>query len=179
VESHHQGERVCRGRHHGQLQVQVQGDRGTTAGSPRNFVQAYLSELTLQQVKDLRKEVQAALDDLMDTNRLMSVYFRDGPHNDIDGCFRRNLDVPKNHYFTAKGPYRYKPTDENRVLHQRLAIHNRHFIPIGFYYAKWLEKLSFYLNTRGGDDGQVIVVQPLFRSVKVLTEGKGQRYSRF
>ncbi len=29
----------------------VQGDRGTSAGSPRNFVQAYLGELTLRQVK--------------------------------------------------------------------------------------------------------------------------------
>ncbi len=59
----------------------VQGDRGTTAGSPRNFVQAYLSELTLQQVKDLHKDVQAALGDVMDTNRLMSVYSMSGPAN--------------------------------------------------------------------------------------------------
>jgi hypothetical protein len=53
--------------------------------------------------------------------------------------------------FTAKGPY--KPTDENRGLHQRLAIHNRHFIPIGFYDVKWLEKLRFHLDNRGDDDG--------------------------
>jgi hypothetical protein len=50
----------------------------------------------------------------------------------------------------AKGPY--KPTDENRVLHQRLAIHNRHFIPIGFYYSKWLEKLRFHLDSRGEEE---------------------------
>jgi hypothetical protein len=29
-----------------------------------------------------------------------------------------------------------------------LAIHNRHFIPIGFYYSKWLEKLRFHLDGR-------------------------------
>ncbi len=52
----------------------VQGDRGTTAGSPRNFVQTYLGGHTWQQVKDLHNEVQAALGDVMDTNRLMSAY---------------------------------------------------------------------------------------------------------
>ncbi len=33
-------------------------------------------------------------------------------------------------------------------IQQRLAIHNRDFIPIGFYYAKWLEKLRFHLDNR-------------------------------
>jgi hypothetical protein len=130
----------------------VQGDRGTTAGSPRNFVQTYLSGLILQQVKDLNRDVQAAMDDVSDTNRLMNVYFAEGIVNVvIEWSFLRNLDYPKNPHFTAKGPY--KPTDENRVLHQRLAIHNRHFIPIGFYYTKWLKKLRFHLNARGDDDG--------------------------
>jgi hypothetical protein len=48
--------------------------------------------------------------------------------------------------FSPKGPYR--STDDNRALQHRLAIHNRHFIPIGFYYSKWLEKLRFHLDNR-------------------------------
>jgi hypothetical protein len=67
----------------------VQGDRGTSAGSPRNFVQAYLSEPTLQQVKDLHKEVHAALDDVMDTNRLMKAYSSEESEV-IGGCFHWN-----------------------------------------------------------------------------------------
>ncbi len=39
----------------------VQGERGTTAGSPRTFVQAILSELTLQQVRDLQNEVHVVV----------------------------------------------------------------------------------------------------------------------
>jgi len=35
--------------------------------------------------------------------------------------------------------------DLNVRLHERLLIFNQHSIPIGFYYAKWLEKLNFYI----------------------------------
>jgi hypothetical protein len=113
----------------------MQGDRGTILGSSKNFVQAYLSGLTVQQVRDIHNEVQAALGDVMDTNRLMSSYSILGPEkgpNSLEGCFlHASESFPKSPpVITAKGPY--KPTDENRVLHQRLAIHNRHFIPIGF-----------------------------------------------
>jgi hypothetical protein len=48
---------------------------------------------------------------------------------------------------TPKGPY--KSSDDNQALHQRLVIYNRHCIPIGFYYSKWLEKLRFHLDSRG------------------------------
>jgi hypothetical protein len=35
--------------------------------------------------------------------------------------------------------------DLNVRLHERLLVFNQHSIPIGFYYAKWLEKLNFYI----------------------------------
>jgi hypothetical protein len=47
---------------------------------------------------------------------------------------------------SPKGSYR--SNDDNRALQQCLAIHNRHFIPIGFYYSKWLEKSHFHLDNR-------------------------------
>jgi hypothetical protein len=129
----------------------AQGDRGTTSSSSRNPVQAYLSGLTVQQVRELHGDVQAALGDVMDTNRLMSLYSITGPEDasdSLEGCFfHASKNLPKaSPLFSPKGPY--KSTDDNRALQQRLAIHNRHFIPIGFYYSKWLEKLRFHLNNR-------------------------------
>ncbi len=34
----------------------------------------------------------------------------------------------------------------------RLGCHSLHCIPIGFYYAKWIEKLHFYLERAGRED---------------------------
>ncbi len=128
----------------------VQGIRGTAAGSPRNYVQAYLSELTLQEVKVLLKEVHGALEDVMDTNKLIKTYSSEGnvnsSSNDVIGrCFNKKLvnDPTKVQAFTPKGPY--KPTDDNRGLHQRLAIHNRHFIPIGYIMSNVLKSCTFIL----------------------------------
>jgi hypothetical protein len=117
----------------------AQGDRGTTSSSSRNPVQAYLSGLTMQQVRELHSDVQAALGDVMDTNRLMSSYSIPGHENagdSLEGCFyQASKNLPSSSpLFSPKGPYR--STDDNRALQQRLAIHNRHFIPIGFYYSK-------------------------------------------
>jgi hypothetical protein len=129
----------------------AQGERDTTSGSSRNPVQAYLSGLTTQQVRELHGEVQAALGDVMDTNRLMSAYSIPGyenADNSLEGCFYlATKDLPSSSpLLSPKGPYR--STDDNRALHNRLGIHNRHFIPIGFYYSKWLEKLRFHLDNR-------------------------------
>jgi hypothetical protein len=129
----------------------VQGDRGTRASNSKNPVQAYLSGLTVQQVRELHGDVQAALGEVMDTNRMMSSYSIPGPDsglNSLEGCFfYATGNFPKSSpMISPKGPYR--TNDDNRALHQRLAIHNRHFIPIGFYYAKWLEKLRFHLDNR-------------------------------
>jgi hypothetical protein len=49
-------------------------DRGSTSSSSRNPVQAYLSGLTMRQVRELHGEVQAALNEVMDTNRMMNSY---------------------------------------------------------------------------------------------------------
>ncbi len=95
----------------------VQGERGTS----RNHVQAYLSELTVQQVRDLHRDVQAALDDFTDTNRQMSVYAcsRDKDGNNVGGCFHHTPGCT-GPVLATKGPY--KSTDDNRVLHQRLTV---------------------------------------------------------
>ncbi len=164
----------------------VQGDRGTMLGSSKNFVQAYLSGLAVQQVRNLHNDVQAALGDVMDTNRLMSTYsilgLENGP-NSLDGCFfRASEGFPKSSpIISAKGPY--KPTDENRALQQRLAIHNRHCIPIGFYYSKWLEKLRFHLDNRceegsgssSGSDSSVSSRRSQEAKAKDKTSSKLQR----
>jgi hypothetical protein len=81
----------------------------------------------------------------------MSLYSIPGPEdasNSLEGClFHASENLPKESpLFSPKGPY--KSTDDNRALQQRLAIHNRHHIPIGFYYFKWLEKLRFHLDNR-------------------------------
>ncbi len=129
----------------------AQGDRGTMSGSSKNPVHAYLSGLTVQQVRELHGEVQVALGEVMDTNRLMSSYSIPGLENapnSLEGCFFYATEgFPKpSLVISPKGPYR--STDDNRALQHRLGIHNRHFIPIGFYYSKWLEKLRFHLDSR-------------------------------
>ena len=105
----------------------------------------------MQQVRELHGEVQAALSEVIDTNRTMSSYTGPGPEsgiNSLKGCFFYTTEnFPKSSpMISPKGPY--KANDDNRALHQRLAIHNRHSIPIGFYYVKWLEKLRFHLDNR-------------------------------
>ncbi len=105
----------------------------------------------MQQVRELHSDVQAALGDVMDTNRLMSLYSipgHEGAEVSLEGCFyQATKSLPSSSpLFSPKGPYR--STDDNRSLHNRLVIHNRHFIPIGFYYSKWLEKLRFHLDNR-------------------------------
>jgi hypothetical protein len=87
----------------------------------------------------------------MDTNRLMSSYsipVHENADDSLEGCFyQASKNLPSSSpLFSPKGPYR--STDDNRALQHRLAIHNRHFIPIGFYYSKWLEKLRFHLDNR-------------------------------
>ncbi len=110
----------------------------------------------MQQVRELHGDVQTALGEVMDTNRLMSSYSIPGPENasnPLEGCFLHSTEgFPKaSPVISPKGPYR--STDDNRARQQRLGIHNRHFIPIGFYYSKWLEKLRFHLDSREEEQG--------------------------
>ncbi len=46
----------------------------------------------------------------------------------------------------------HKLNDMLQKLHMRLGCHNQHFILIGFYYAKWSEKLHFHLARAGRQD---------------------------
>jgi hypothetical protein len=46
----------------------------------------------------------------------------------------------------------HKLNDMLQKLHVRLGCHSQHFIPIGFYYAKWSDKLHFHLARAGRQD---------------------------
>ena len=46
----------------------------------------------------------------------------------------------------------HRQNDLLKKLHARLGCHNLHHIPIGFYYAKWCEKLLFHLARAGKQD---------------------------
>ncbi len=79
-----------------------------------------------------------------DTRRSMAVY-QDGL--DLQDRIRESC-------FTANGN-RLQPkashtqADLNVRLHEHLLCDNQHSIPMGFYYAKWLEKLNFYIGQIG------------------------------
>jgi hypothetical protein len=103
-----------------------------------NPVQAYLSTLPLSQIVGLQKEVDAALEQCEDSNRHMAVY-RGG--DDLARRIRAQcFDKDK----IAQRPH--KMSDSLHRLHERLGCHSQHSIPIGFYYAKWSEKLIFHLS---------------------------------
>jgi hypothetical protein len=102
-----------------------------------NPVQAYLDTLSLSQIVDLQKDVDAALEQCEDSSRHMAVY-RGG-----DDLARRI----RTQCFDNKTPRRpHKANDLLHRLYDRLGCHKQHSIPIGFYYAKWSEKLHFHLS---------------------------------
>ena len=102
-----------------------------------NPVQAYLDTLSFAQKTALKKDVEGALDLCEDSNRHMAVY---GGGDDLSQRVRQQC-------FAKDGtPLRpHKLNDTMRRLHTRLGIHSQHDIPIGFFYAKWSEKLNFHL----------------------------------
>jgi hypothetical protein len=104
------------------------------AGNP---VKAYLDTLSLSQLIDLKKDVEAALDHCEDSNRYMAVYSggSDLSKRIRKQCFDKDGTPLKPH----------KLSDPLQRLHERLGCHSQHSIPIGFYYAKWSEKLQFHL----------------------------------
>jgi hypothetical protein len=108
------------------------------AGNP---VQAYLDTLSLPEVENLKLDVDRALEQCEDSSRCMSTY-RGG-----DKLYQR----VREQCFTHGGqPLRpHKLDDMLKKLHIRLGCHKLHSIPIGFYYAKWSEKLHFHLSTYG------------------------------
>jgi hypothetical protein len=104
-----------------------------------NPVQAYLSTLSLSRIKELQKEVDAALEQCEDSNKHMAVY-RGG--EDLAQRIRAQS-------FSRDGKHALKPhkaTDSLQRLHERLGCHKQYSIPIGFYYAKWSEKIHFHLS---------------------------------
>ncbi len=109
-----------------------------------NPVQAYLDTLSLAQVVALQKDVDDALEQSEDSNRHMAVY-RGG--DNLSPRVRMQC-------FTKDGkPLRpHKLNDMLQRLRVRLGCHSQHSIPIGFYYAKWSEKLHFHLAKAGRQD---------------------------
>jgi hypothetical protein len=105
-----------------------------------NDVMAYLDTLSRRSVMQLQKDTVDSLENLEDTRRSMAVY-QDGP--DLQ-------DRIRNYCFTSTGfrlqmKASHTVCDLNVRLHEHLLIFNQHSIPIGFNYAKWLEKLNFYI----------------------------------
>ena len=76
----------------------------------------------------------------------MAVY-RDGP--DLQDRIRNSCFTSTGFRLQMKASHTV--IDLNVRLHERLLIFNQHSIPIGFYYAKWLEKLDFYIGQLSKD----------------------------
>jgi hypothetical protein len=86
------------------------------------------------------EDVDSALEQCEDSSRHMAVY------QGGDKLIQR----VREHCFTKDGkPLRpHKLDDFLKKLHLRLGCHTLHSIPVGFYYAKWSEKLHFNLAKR-------------------------------
>jgi hypothetical protein len=113
----------------------------TTRGERRgNDVKAHLDTLSRRSVLQLQKDTLEALESLEDTRRSMAVY-RDGP--DLQDRIRNSCFTSTGFRLQMKASHTV--IDLNVRLHERLLIFNQHSIPIGFYYAKWLEKLNYYI----------------------------------
>ena len=117
-----------------------------------NYVKAYLDGMTNAQVIELQKDTKRALEDLEDTNRSMAVY-RDGD----DLLERVNLSCFTPSPMGLLSRQAYKAVDEKTRLHATLAFPNLYRIPVGFYYAKWLEKLDYYLRTNPSRERSVSI----------------------
>ena len=117
-----------------------------------NYVKAYLDGMTNAQVIELQKDTKRALEDLEDTNRSMAVY-RDGE----DLLERVNLSCFTPSPMGLLSRQAYKAVDEKTRLHATLAFPSLYRIPVGFYYAKWLEKLDYYLRTNPSRERSVSI----------------------
>ncbi len=111
-------------------------------GKRASYVKAYLDSMTKAEVVELQNDTRRALEDLEDTNRLMAVY-RDG--DDLLERARVSCFTMVQQRLLPKDAY--KPMDGKTRLHTRLAFPKLYCIPVGFYYAKWMEKLDYYLRT--------------------------------
>jgi hypothetical protein len=107
---------------------------------------AYLDTLSRRSVLQLQKDTVEALESLEDTRRSMAVY-RDG--SDLQDRIRNSCFTSTGFRLQMKASHTV--SDLNVRLHERLLVFNQHSIPMGFYYAKWLEKLDFYIGQLGKD----------------------------
>jgi hypothetical protein len=109
-----------------------------------NPVQAYLDTLSLKQVLALKEDVDSALEQCEDSSRCMAVY---------QGGDDLRQRVRKQCFAKDETPLRpHRQDDSKKKLQARLGCHNLQHIPIGFYYAKWCEKLGFYLSKASRQD---------------------------
>ncbi len=113
-----------------------------------NPVQLYLDSLSLAQVFALKEDVDGALEQCEGSSRCMAVY-QGG--DDLLPRVRKQC-------FAKNGmPLRpHRRNDMLKKLHVRLGCYNFHHIPIGFYYAKWSEKLEFHLARAGRQDRSLL-----------------------
>jgi hypothetical protein len=117
---------------------------GKTGNNP---VQAYLDTLTLSQVFALKEDVDNALEECEDSSRCMAVY---------QGGDDLRQRVRKQCFDKDGTPLRpHRQNDLLQKLHVRLGCHNLQNIPIGFFYAKWSEKLEFHLTRAGRQDRSI------------------------
>jgi hypothetical protein len=106
--------------------------------APGNPVQGYLGTLSPFRIAELQSEVDSALEQCEDSNKHMAVY-RGG-----DDLAQR---IRTQSFDKDKKPLRpHKATDSLHRLHERLGCHKQYSIPIGFFYAKWSEKLHFHFS---------------------------------
>jgi hypothetical protein len=106
---------------------------------------AYLDTLSRRNVLQLQKDTAEVLDNMEDTRRSMAVY-RDG--DDLQDRIREFSFTADGNRLQPKAPHTHADISER--LHERLLCYNQHSIPMGFYYAKWLEKLNFYVGQING-----------------------------
>jgi hypothetical protein len=104
-----------------------------------NYVKTYLDGLTITEVLVLRNDKKQALEDMEDTNRSIAVYRDEGRSPRTSAHFMLHC---RSASLAPQGLYR--PINDKRGLHVRLACPKMYCIPVGFYYAKWLEKLDYY-----------------------------------
>jgi hypothetical protein len=118
--------------------------------APGNPVQGYLGTLSIARIVELQRDVDAALEQCEDSSKHMAVYRGGDDLAQRIHTQRLHTRRPTRYIgFMAedKKPLRcHKATDSLHRLHERLGCHKQYYIPIGFFYAKWSEKLHFHFS---------------------------------
>jgi hypothetical protein len=115
-----------------------------------NDVMAYLDTLSRRNVTQLfQRETADALESMEDARRSMATsIYQDG--HDLHDRIQESCFTANGNRLQPKAPH--TQADLNERLHERLLCYNnQHSIPIGFYHAKWLEKINFYIGQSSRD----------------------------